>query len=513
MKPKNNDRFAWIRGLPLHPPVLAIYPILALLAANFSEVSLSAAVRPLALSMVAAVILILVFQGLVQDWKRAALISSVVLILFFSYGHIYILMKGINLNGFYLFRHRTLIPIMAGAGVLLLWWLMRVPNRVSLATSFLNGACLYLLFISGYQLVSFVWQSRTSGTAVDEEITALDLKVGSNPPDIYYIILDGYGRSDVLRNEYGYDNSGFLDTLEDLGFYVAECSQSNYAQTQLSLSSSLNFNYIDALSDRFVTGMDDRTGLDALIKHGVIQQSLEAAGYKTVAFATGFLLSEWYDADYYLAPQLDVGELNEFERLLLQTTFARVIQDFKTLGVEDTGSELFRRRTLFALDKLDKLSYIREPKFVFVHLIVPHPPYVFGADGGPVAPEEIGSTRSENNVIRYRDQVEFISSRMQEILPKIIANSERPPVILLQSDHGPTIPGSPSIRMKNLSAYYVPGANIPLYPTITPVNSFRMIFNGYFGQNLPLLEDVSLYSNYDDPFSYKVLPNTCETRP
>jgi len=261
---------------------------------------------------------------------------------------------------------------------------------------------------------------------VDEGITTLDLNVGSDPPDIYYIILDGYGRSDVLKNEYGYDNSDFLKALEDLGFYVAECSQSNYAQTQLSLSSSLNFNYIDTLSDRFVPGMDDRTGLDALIKHGVIQQSLEASGYKTVAFATGFLLSEWYDADYYLAPQLDVGELNEFERLLMQTTFARVIQDFKSLGVEDTGSELFRRRTLFALDKLDKLSYIKEPKFVFVHLIVPHPPYVFGATGGPVAPEEIGSTRSENNVIRYRDQVEFISSRMQEILPKIIANSERP---------------------------------------------------------------------------------------
>ena len=53
----------------------------------------------------------------------------------------------------------------------------------------------------------------------------------------------------------------------------------------------------------------------------------------------------------------------------------------------------------------------------------------------------------------------------------------------------------------------------PLYPTITPVNSFRMIFNGYFGQNLPLLEDVSFYSNYDDPFSYKPIPNSCEANP
>ena len=67
--------------------------------------------------------------------------------------------------------------------------------------------------------------------------------------------------------------------------------------------------------------------------------------------------------------------------------------------------------------------------------------------------------------------------------------------------------------MKNLNAYYMPGANILPYPTITPVNSFRMIFNDYFGQDLPLLEDVSFYSSYDDPFSYKPIPNTCEANP
>ena len=148
MKPKNKDRLAWIQGRPLHTLVLATYPILALLAVNFSEVSLSAAVRPLAFSILASVILILMFQWFVQDWKRAALISSVILILFYSYGHLYILMKGIDLNGFYLFRHRTLIPILVIAGLLILWWLLRASNRVSLATSVLNASCLYLLFLS-----------------------------------------------------------------------------------------------------------------------------------------------------------------------------------------------------------------------------------------------------------------------------------------------------------------------------------------------------------------------------
>ena len=338
---------------------------------------------------------------------------------------------------------------------------------------------------------------------------ALPLKVDETPPDIYYIILDGYGRSDVLKNEYGYDNSEFLDTLRGLGFYVADCSQSNYAQTQISLSSSLNFNYLDKLGT-FIPGSDDRGRLLALVKQSVVRRSLEAAGYKTVAFATGFNWTQWDNANYYLAPQSKFGQLNEFEGLLMETTFARLIRDYSLLGKQDSGSNLYRERTLFALDKLDKLSYIKEPKFVFVHLVIPHPPYVFGPTGGPVAASEEGTTKSNNEADHYRDQAIYISSRMQEIVPKIIANSARPPIIIIQGDHGPTVASSPQSRMKNLSVYYLPGVDAKLYPTITPVNSFRVVFNSYFGQNLPLLEDVSRYSAYTDPFTFKLIPHTCE---
>ena len=182
-----------------------------------------------------------------------------------------------------------------------------------------------------------------SRTAAERNTSALNLKVPSQPPDIYYIILDGYGRSDVLKNEYEYDNSDFLNALRDMGFYVADCSQSNYAQTQMSLASSLNFNYIDALSDRFVPGSEDRTGLDALIHHGAAREGLEKAGYKTVAFATGFLATELSDADYFLGPRRSLGELNEFESLLVETTFARLIQDGNRFGLQTAGSERLSR--------------------------------------------------------------------------------------------------------------------------------------------------------------------------
>jgi len=510
MKPGMNKKLPWLQRVPLHPFLFAMYPILALLAFNISEVDYSSGVRPLILSILATGILILIFYLIYRDWKRTALISTIILILFFSYGHIYISLKGVEVGGFYLFRHRTLVPIWIILTVLTIWWTSRKSLNTTPVTYALNIVGFFLFILPIIQMVSFFVQSQVSQTNAEKNTSALNLKVRNQPPDIYYIILDGYGRSDVLKSQFGYDNSDFLNSLRDQGFFVADCAQSNYAQTQLSLASSLNFNYIDALSDRFAPGSDDRTGLDALIHHGLVRQSLEKAGYTTVAFATGFLATELSDADYFLGPRRSLGELNEFEALLMETTFARLLQDSNRFGMQTSGSELYRERTLFTLDKLDKLSYIKGPKFVFAHLVIPHPPYVFGPTGGPVEAAEVGTTKTQQGASHYRDQAFYVSNRMKEIVPRIIANSKTPPIIIIQGDHGPTVPSGPQARMRNLNVYFLPGADKAVYPTITPVNTFRVIFNQYFGQNLKLLDDVSLYSDYEDPFNFKVIPNSCK---
>ncbi len=508
MRSNIHKRSSRLQSVPIHSFLFAAYPIVALLAFNVSEVEFSSGLRSLFLSVLMAGVIMLISCLIYRNWGRAGLITTLLLILFYLYGHVYILLKGIHVGGLYLFRHRTLVPIWLGLTVLAIWWAARRSLNVTSTTYTLNVIGLFLLIMPVVQLLSFSIQRKASQT---EDASALSLKVNNQPPDIYYIILDGYGREDVLKNQFGYDNADFLNGLRDLGFFVADCSQSNYAQTQMSLASSLNFNYIDALSDRFIAGSKDRTGLDALIQHSAARASLEKAGYKTVAFATGFLFTELTDADYFLGPGYSWGELNEFEALLMETTFARLLQDGNRFGMQTSGSERYRERTLFTLEKVGDLSYIKGPKFVFVHVVIPHPPYVFGPTGGPVEPAEAGTTKTQEGASHYRDQVIYINSRMLEVIPRIIANSSTPPIIVIQGDHGPTVPSSPRARMSNLNAYFLPGANTSVYPTITPVNTFRVIFNTYFGQNLELLNDVSLYSDYEDPFNWRVIPNSCKT--
>ena len=74
---------------------------------------------------------------------------------------------------------------------------------------------------------------------------------------------------------------------------------------------------------------------------------------------------------------------------------------------------------------------------------------------------------------------------------------------MLQSDHGwPTIGGAhPSASdlksvFRNLNAYYLPGeGGEPLYESITPVNTFRIIFNSYFNTDYDLLENKMYWIN------------------
>ncbi len=66
---------------------------------------------------------------------------------------------------------------------------------------------------------------------------------------------------------------------------------------------------------------------------------------------------------------------------------------------------------------------------------------------------------------------------------------------------------TPEDRMKNLNAYYFPDGGSPqVYDSVSPVNTFRIIFNRYFGADLPLLPDRHYYSNIVKPFELTPIP-------
>ena len=504
------ERLNW-KTIPWHVLLFSTYPILALLGQNITEASPVVTLIPLAISIVSAGILLLVLHALVRNWQRAALVATILLVLFFFYGHVYSHLKGISISGFYIFRHRTLAPIwlvLAGLGT---WWACRIKSNIQSFTLALNVAGIVLFVMPIIQIGSGLWIQGSAWRKASQSASSSALSEGTalthqEMPDIYYIILDAYGRADKLQELYGYDNSEFLNSLKQQGFYIANCAQSNYAQTELSLASSLNFNYLDALGDSFVQGNTDRSPLWPLIKHSALRKYLEAQGYKTIAFATGYGWTEINDADIYLTPEVGTWELNSFQYMLIQTTAGRILLDAKNLSLPNTPDDLIRRRTLFALEKLQVIPSIKGPKFIFAHLLVPHS-FVFGPNGESI---DIDASTMTPDIFKqgYVDQVIYINKQIENLVATIIANSSTQPIIIIQGDHGPT-GASRAVRVSNLNALYLPGHENMLYPTITPVNTFRVVLDAYFGQNLPLLPDISRYSTYQDPYQFFEIENDC----
>jgi hypothetical protein len=241
-----------------------------------------------------------------------------------------------------------------------------------------------------------------------------------------------------------------------------------------------------------------------LLKHNLVREQLERIGYRTVAFDTGYDWSQLDDADYYFERSISPitsNVANQFERLLFRTTAGVVLTDFqyKVMYEQFKNTNLPYRahvdRQLFLLDQLPKIPSIEGPTFSFVHILIPHVPYVFGPNGEILTDPGYfsgGKAQPVNEEYRkkgYTGQIEFINARMLEILEILIEESDVPPIIVLQADTG----AGRGSEFKILNAYYLPGDGYDfLYPTISPVNTFRLIFDKYFGTSLGLLPDYSI---------------------
>ncbi len=499
---------------PWYPLVFALYPPLALLLHNISEMRASGGLRSLVICLFGAAVLTGLLRLPYRNWHRAAFAAWALLLLFFTYGHVH---DSLGEQ----FETLTLEPwfwilwsLLAVAGLL---WAARRKTRFEKATPALNVIALGLVLFTSAQVTWSTVPRRTLEAPADEfaPLQTLQVPEGETPPDIYYIILDSYGRSDLLAQKFDYDNSQFLENLRQMGFYVADCAQSNYNRTDVSLGSSLNLDYLQNLSADYQPPNQGRRTLWDSINNSAVRYMLEQAGYTSVAFATGFAWSEVDGSDVFLAPHSFGLSMTSFEALLLRTTPARHLEETGLLNLAELDGQHYRERTQFILDEMDDLARMPGPKFVFIHIIPPHPPFVYGPDGSFTDPapflNEDQRYTFESYTLGYRNQVEYITGQIETAVRTLLEESSTPPIIILQGDHAPWLQTGNS-KFLILDAYHLPGHTDLLYPTISPVNTFRLIFNAYFGADYGLLPDTSYYSPIPNIYEFEEFPNPCRKK-
>jgi hypothetical protein len=333
---------------------------------------------------------------------------------------------------------------------------------------------------------------------------------GSLGPDIYYIILDEYASESTLK-DFGYDNHDFLEFLRNKGFYVANSSQCNHgadnrlkASTVLSLASSLNMNYLNNLDEMNTTIQKGKLAPYKLIQDNRVMRFLKSKGYTTINIGSSWGPTAFNNyADINFVPFILFGspDQNEFIHVYMKTTMLR---PFGNILLNHSFYD--PQRVLYAFSKLENNSEIGHPKFVFAHIVSPHPPYIFDRNGEFISIN--AKSYDYRSAMRepYINQLIFINKKLINLVNKLIDEPDNyPKIIIIQSDHGLEFQENKSYENRShqkmfkhgmtiLNAYYFPNNDYKnLYDNITPVNTFRIVFNSYFNTSFELLNDTNYY--------------------
>jgi hypothetical protein len=499
-----------VQRWPWFAVAFALYPLLYIATANPGQVSASSLALGLLVAAGASVVLLAALRHLLGDWTRAGLGAAWFAILFFSYGPFNAMLgrpagdpdtevlAATWLDDNLHLVHSTIWLLLLALGWLRLRRLSRPPEKLASA---LNVVAALLLTFAFLQWVAAGDADEAPGRELEAAARTPDA------PDVYFIVLDGYARGDVLAEYYAFDNGPFVRGLEQRGFQVADASKSNYNWTFLSLASTLNMDYLPAL---FGAALDpdgtDREQAYRLLRDNRAADFLRARGYRYV-----HLQSTWGGTG-----------TNPFADDFLRCGEGLMRDDFLLAVEEVSWLRVFGAQATFDLaschlqnfETLAGLASEPGPKFVFAHFVPPHHPYLFDREGRVLRNANLSNQfefqkRLWEDRAGYVDQLAFVNRKVEQAIDRIIADSSRPPVIVLISDHGPNLRKGLAtaehyrIRLANLSAVRLPGAPADLVPEdFSNVNLFRMVFDRAFGADLPRLPDRHFVSSFQQPFRF-----------
>ncbi|HEU4516697.1 MAG TPA: hypothetical protein VFR77_05285 [Steroidobacteraceae bacterium] len=503
-----------LRRLPWFAIAIALYPLLHIAAANPGQVEARSLLIVVGVAAAASIGLLILLRRLYGDWLRAGLGVAWLALLFFSYGPVNAMLARPDadpdvqtLTLGWLDSHLHAVQSAIWLLLLALGWMLlrRFKPATGRLASALNFASCLLLALALVQWLAGRDTDVATVNAVQPGAAAT-----AAAPDIYFIVLDGYARADVLAQHYGYDNGSFTRGLQRRGFEVAGASESNYNWTFLSLASTLNMDYLPALLGKgFDEKSSDREATYRLLRDNRAAAFLRARGYRYVHLQStwGGTGSNPFADDFrrcgggafrddYLLAIADASWLRAFGSSASFDLASCHMQNFSTLGA---------------------LAREPGPKFVLAHFVPPHHPYLFDREGRVLRDANLSNQFEFQKKLwedraAYVDQLAFVSRSVEGAVDRLIAEGSRPSVILLLSDHGPNLRRGLStaeqyrVRLANLVAVRMPGNRARMIPDdVSNVNLLRIVLAHEFGADLPPLPDRHFVSAFLQPFDFREL--------
>ncbi len=398
------------------------------------------------------------------------------------------------------------------------WAFVRASRFITVASVLLvAGASAQWLFQQARATVADTRVLLPASLTPSLSITAHPLAHPSPRRDIYLLVLDARANGKVLRDIFAHDDSAFLDTLRALGFVLPEQFHSNYVRTDASLPSLLNFAYVHG--DTATRPSLNFRGLRSLADRNRAAVFLKAQGYRYLFFP-----SEWFalTAGSSLADNsFRAIPLWRPEQLLGSQLRRGVLGGTPVMRQSWIADPTAHARASFA--GLKRVPDDPRPTFVFAHILLPHPPYIFGVGCRPGFVEPAGDTALEKRL--YVRQLRCTNGLVLDAVTEILSRSAVRPVIAIVGDHGSRVapfdmereglgPG-PALRERfgAFGAFLTPGSPGLFVGDVTLVNVMQIILTSYFGADISPARDRFFIDAPEKPYWFhEVAPAAATAR-
>jgi len=516
----------------IHPILVAIFPILIIYSQNIGRVEIGELFLPVIIIVGLTIGLYYFLKSILKNENKSAIIVTLILITLFSYGHIYYLLNDVMIDEFDIGKNRYLIPAFGLALGISIFFIIRARRVFDNATSILNVISIVFIIVA----ISNVALVGAEITSCDEcsnqelfyetrdfsgyfETHKFSISENQELPDVYYLVLDEYARNDALVEYHDFSNHELTEFLENKGFHIAKNSFANYPMSVQSIPATMNMNYINFLADEIGTEVRNYKPLNeknyGLYPNNMVIKNFKEMNYKIITFNT-------FALHLHENPLSDETFCHR-DKFLLDNRLVDVLARTSIFGyyIERWAEGELRQVTLCAFENFGNAGNVfDEPVFVWAHVMLPHPPWIFGPNGEEITPGK-PLLITDNPEFRdsgwepkrqYIQQVQFANKKTIEAVENILENNKNA-IIIIQGDHGTAWETNwmdPSKddawqRLRNFDAIYFPDENkrVQLNDDRTLVNTFRIVFNSYFGSDYEMLEDKMYWGWNAKPYYFE----------
>lgn len=451
-------------------------------------------------------LLLLTGKFLTGSFSKGGIWASGVLVVFYFFGAFYDLLKGLSLPRL-LTSYTILLSLILIFIIILLIYLKRNQRSFARGQQYLNilfaiFTCIEIASLL-YNIATNARQKNNYANQTVPVLKSLKSQQDTINPDIFFIVFDEYTSSLALKKYYHYDNTGLDSILRTNHFYMAPKAQSNYNSTPLSISSCFNMQYFNRPMEGELSTTKHILQAWYSLEMSQGPKLLAEKGYDVYNFGLS-------DLDHY--PVNTSRYFSEYETLSLyqETLWGRIERDIwwnlNKLNMpalrKSDNKEYTNEANQYIARNLKNLrltlTALKEqnarPKFVFAHIMMPHPPFYLDQQGNlqdeqTVMGHQYAPALYLNQLVYCNKWIDSLSTAANQPFP-------RPRVVVIEGDHGFRDSSQIASREKqfmNMNAYYFSDKDYStLYDNISPVNTFKLIFNKYFHTELVLSKDSTI---------------------